>query len=87
MSDTESSTPTEPEPEPSVSEPVVAPLPIKKKREGVKMTEKQKADLTKQVNKVCKDMTVSEKKSYRMKMMSQMRKGNSIAKAHKAVKV
>jgi len=71
-------------PEPS-PEPAPAPAPAKKKREGVKMTDKQKSDLSKHMEKVGKDMTASEKKSYRMKMMSRMRKGMSVAKAHKDI--
>jgi hypothetical protein len=71
-----------PEPEP---EPVIVDVPSKKKREGVKMSEKQKADLTKHMTKIGKDMTVSERKSHRMKMMSRMRKGETVGKAHKAL--
>ena len=84
MSDTESPTTTEPEPVAEVS-PVAPVAPLKKKREGVKMTDKQKADLTKHMTKVGKDMSVSERKSHRMKMMSRMRKGETVAKAHKAL--
>lgn len=81
----------EPEPEPVEGAPegagAVAPeAPVKKKREGVKMTDKQKADLNKHMEKVSKDMSVSERKSHRMKMMSQMRKGKSINQAHKEIK-
>ena len=35
-----------------VDEPVAAPAPEKKKREGVKMTDKQKADLAKHMSKM-----------------------------------
>ena len=77
MSDYES-----PEPAP---EPAPAPAPAKKKREGVKMTDKQKSDLNKHMEKVGKNMTASEKKSHRMKMMGRMRKGMSVAKAHKDI--
>ncbi len=70
--------PTEPAPAP-------APAPQKKKREGVKMSDKQKKDLTKHMEKVGKNMTPSEKKSHRMKMMSRMRKGMSVSKAHKDI--
>ena len=85
MSDTESTPTTQPEPEP---EPVADPTPVapvKQKREGVKMSDKQKADLTKHMTKVGANMTVSERKSHRMKMMSRMRKGETVAKAHKAL--
>ena len=82
MSDTESTPTTQPEPEP---EPVAPVAPLKKKREGVKMSDKQKADLTKHMTKVGANMTVSERKSHRMKMMSRMRKGETVAKAHKAL--
>ncbi len=69
--------PTEPAPEP-------APAPQKKKREGVKMTDKQKKDLNKHMEKHKKNgMSASEMKSHRMKMMSRMRKGMSVSKAHK----
>lgn len=72
----------EPEPEP-VSEPEPAP---KKKREGVKMTEKQKADLKKHMMKMEKGgMSKAEMKSHRMKMMARMRKGMSVGKAHKDI--
>ena len=61
----------------------------KKKRSSnlisVKMTEKQKKDLRKHMEKVGTNMTSTEKKSHRMKMMSQMRKGQSVGKAHKAI--
>lgn len=63
-----------------------APQP-KKKREGKKMTDKQKADLKKHMekHKDLKDMTASQLKSHRMKMMVRMRKGMSIAQAHKDI--
>ena len=48
-----------------------------------KMTDKQKMDLKKHMDKL--DMTVSEKKSHRMKMMSRMRKGMSVKVAHKDI--
>jgi predicted secreted Zn-dependent protease len=72
--------PTEPAPAP-------APAPQKKKREGVKMTDKQKKDLNKHMEKHKKDgkMSASEMKSHRMKMMSRMRKGMSVNKAHKDI--
>jgi len=58
----------------------------KKKREGKKLSDKQKADLNKHMSKVGKDMSVSEKRSHRMKMMSRMKKGMSVQKAHKDIK-
>ena len=70
------------------SEPAPAPAPSpapKKKREGVKMTDKQKQDLNKHMEKVGKDMSVSERKSHRMKMMGRMRKGMTVGKAHKDI--
>ena len=85
MSDTESTPTTQPEPEPEPVAPVAPVAPLKKKREGVKMSDKQKADLTKHMTKVGANMTVSERKSHRMKMMSRMRKGETVAKAHKAL--
>jgi hypothetical protein len=80
----------EPEPEPEPVEagepaPEPAPEPVKPKREGKKLTDKQKEDLNKHMNKVGKDMTVSERKSHRMKMMAKMKNGDSVAKAHKAL--
>jgi len=38
------------------------------------------------MEKVGKDMSASEKKSHRMKMMSRMRKGMSVTKAHNDIK-
>jgi len=68
---------------PQVSEAVPPP---KKKREGVKMTEKQKSDLNKHMEKHKKaGMSPSEMKSHRMKMMSRMRKGMTVNKAHKDI--
>mgnify|MGYP003638493980 CR=1 FL=1 len=82
---------TVPEPEPiaeveSTPTPTPTPVPVKKKREVVKMSDKQKLDLSKHMDKVGKDMTVTERKSYRMKMMGKMRKGETVAKASKAIK-
>ena len=65
-----------------------APAPEqKKKREGKKMTDTQKAQLKKHMAKLEKGgMSKSEMKSHRMKMMSRMRnKGMSINKAHKDI--
>jgi len=50
------------------------------------MSDKQKKDLSKHMEKVGKTMSASEKKSHRMKMMSRMRKGMSVAAAHKDIK-
>ena len=58
--------------------------PPKKKREGVKMSDKQKADLKKHMEK--SGLTGTEAKSHRMKMMSRMRKGMSVTKAHNDIK-
>jgi hypothetical protein len=57
----------------------------KPKAMGGKMSDKQKADLKKHMDKVGKDMSASEKKSHRMKMMGRMRKGESVSKAHKSM--
>jgi len=69
-----------------VSEPVSEPAPVeKKKRESVKMTDKQKSDLNKHMEKMKKDgMSASEMKSHRMKLMSRMRKDPKMTakKAH-----
>lgn len=82
----------EPEPEPQAEQPVEEtsepqvekPAP-KSKRVVVKMSDKQKLDLKKHMDKVGKNMSASERKSHRMKMMSQMRKGKSVGQAHKAI--
>jgi len=80
MSDYESKSPPPAESAPTSPKPVA-----KKKRESVKMTDKQKADLKKHMEKVGKTMTASEKKSHRMKMMGRMRRGDSVGKAHKDI--
>jgi len=68
---------------PPAPEPAPAPAPSKPKREGVKMTDAQKKALSKHMEKHKKDgMSASEMKSHRMKMMSRMRKGMSVNKAH-----
>ena len=60
--------------------------PAKKKREGKKLSDKQKADLTKHMAKMTKGgMSPSEAKSHRMKMMGRMRKGMTVGKAHKDI--
>lgn len=51
-------------------------------KKSSKLSEKQKSDLKKHMEKHKNDMTASEAKSHRMKMMSRMRKGMSIKKAH-----
>jgi len=81
MSETENT----PEPEP-VEEPAPAPAPVKKKREGKPMTDAQKKQLKKHMDGHKEaGMSVKEMKSHRMKMMSRMRKGMSVAKAHKDI--
>ena len=59
----------------------------KKKRESVKMTDTQKKQLSKHMEKMKKDgMSASEMKSHRMKLMSRMRNKNmSVNKAHKDI--
>jgi len=50
------------------------------------MSDKQKADLSKHMEKLKKGgMTLTELRSHRMKMMGRMRKGMTIGKAHKDV--
>jgi len=62
------------------------PAPVKTKRASVKMTDKQKTDLAKHMQKMQKNgMSASEAKSHRMKMMSRMRRGMSVNKAHKDI--
>ena len=84
MSDTEYSAP-EPEPEP-VEEAVPAAAPVKKTRVKKPMSDKQKTDLTKHMDKMKKGgMEGKELKSHRMKMMVRMRKGMTVGKAHKEI--
>ena len=79
----ESAPAPEPAPEPAQES---APASVKKKREGVKMTDKQKGDLTRHMNKMKKaGMSPAEQKSHRMKMMGRMRKGMSVNKAMKDI--
>ena len=74
-----------PEAEPPTSN-ISEAVPPPKKRESVKMTDKQKLDLNKHMKKMEKSgMSASEMKSHRMKMMGRMRKGMSVNKAHKDI--
>ena len=57
----------------------------KPKKSMGKMTDKQKADLKKHMDKHKDKMTPTEVKRHRMQMMSRMRKGMSIAQAHKDI--
>jgi hypothetical protein len=50
-----------------------------------KLSDKQKSDLKKHMDKHKDDMSASEAKSHRMKMMVRMRKGMSIKSAHKDI--
>ena len=61
--------------------------PPAKSKGSTKLTDKQKADLKRHMekHKDLQDLTPSQLKSHRMKMMAQMRKGHSLAKAHKAI--
>lgn len=63
------------------------PAETKKPRtNGKKMTDKQKADLSKHMVKMkAGGMTLTEQRSHRMKMMGRMRKGETLNKAHKNV--
>lgn len=58
---------------------------MKTKPSAGKMTDKQKADLKKHMDKHKDKMSASEMKSHRMKMMSRMRRGMTIAQAHKDI--
>jgi len=59
-----------------------SPPPSKpQKKTAGKLSDKQKADLKKHMDNL--DMSSSEKKSHRMKMMSRMRRGMSVNSAHK----
>jgi hypothetical protein len=65
-------------PEPA---PESAPAP---KKGG--LTQKQREDLTKHMDKLKKGgMSAPEVKSHRMKMMARMKKGMTVAKAHKDI--
>ena len=64
----------------SSTPPPSKPEMLPKKSMGGKMTDKQKIDLKKHMDKL--DLSVSEKKSHRMKMMGRMRKGMSVKAAH-----
>jgi hypothetical protein len=57
----------------------------KPKKTMGKMTDKQKADLKKHMDKHKDKMTPTEMKRHCMQMMSRMRKGMSVAKAHKDI--
>ena len=75
-------------PDSSANEPSPEPEPEQPKpstSRGGKLSDKQKEDLKKHMDKVGKDMSVSERKSHRMKMMQKMRQGSSVAKAHKEI--
>lgn len=88
MSDTEYSAPApEPEPAPAPAEEAVpAAVPVKKTRVKKPMSDKQKTDLTKHMDKMKKGgMEGKELKSHRMKMMVRMRKGMTVGKAHKEI--
>tara|TARA_R100001086_G_scaffold244335_1_gene174003 strand:+ start:28 stop:273 length:246 start_codon:yes stop_codon:yes gene_type:complete len=71
---------------PDTNSPPPSPKKEPKKSSG-KMTDKQKADLNKHMEKHKKaGMSASEMKSHRMKMMTRMRKGMSVTKAHNDIK-
>lgn len=80
----------------SAPAPEPAPAPAEKKKfvkgkAGMKklsaMTEKQKQDLAKHMEKMKKEgMSPTELKSHRMKMMRKMRDGKGITKAHNEIK-
>jgi hypothetical protein len=65
----------------SKSPPASKPAPAKKSM--TKMSDKQKADLTKHMKKT--GLTGREAKSHRMSMMGRMRKGMSVGDAHKDI--
>ena len=77
---------SEPEPAPAPEPVPEATPPPKKKRESTPMTATQKKALTKHMEKHKKEgMSQKEMKSHRMKMMVRMRKGMSVAAAHKDI--
>lgn len=55
----------------------------KPKASGGKLSDKQKSQLKKHMDK--SGLSGSEAKSHRMKMMSRMRRGMSVGKAHKDI--
>ena len=65
------------------------PPPPKKEMKSMKatstrkMTDQQKKQLKTHMDKL--DMSPSEKKSHRMRMMAKMRRGSSVKKAHKEI--
>jgi len=60
--------------------------PKKPRTNGKKLTDTQKTQLSKHMEKQKKaGMSTSEMRSHRMKMMGRMRKGDSISKAHKDI--
>jgi transcription initiation factor IIF auxiliary subunit len=77
--------------EPQAKQPVTetpAPSPVveKKKREGKKLTDKQKTELNKHMEKMKKGgMSLTEQRSHRMRMMGQLKKDEkmSVTRAHK----
>ena len=65
-----------------------APTPEKKKREGKKLSDKQKADLNKHMDKMKKSgMSLTEQRSHRMRLMAQLKKDEkmTVNKAHKSI--
>ena len=70
---------------PDTSSPPPSPKKESAKKSSGKMSDAQKTQLSKHMEKVGKDMSASEKKSHRMKMMSRMRRGLSVQKAHKDI--
>ena len=72
--------------EPVAETPAPSPVVEKKKREGKKLTDKQKTELNKHMEKMKKGgMSLTEQRSHRMKMMGQLKKDEkmTVTKAHK----
>ena len=69
-----------PEPAPA---PAPEPAPEPSKKSNGKLSDKQREDLKKHMEK--SGLSGSEAKSHRMKMMSRMRRGMSVAAAHKDI--
>ena len=74
----------EPAPTPAPAPaPAPAPEPVKKRKSVGKMTDAQRADLKKHMEKMKKGgMQGTELKSHRMKLMSRMRNGMTASQAH-----
>lgn len=73
-------------PELNIPAPSPEPVPKKARRPTGPMSDKQRSDLNKHMEKMKKGgMSASEMKSHRMKVMTRMRNGMTVNAAHKDV--